>query len=88
LKALLTHVFVNSIYRWWKDLGLIRELTFARDQIQKWYLWSMTVLPGPQFSKHRLEITKATSFIYLIDDIFDIMGTVEELTLFTQAINR
>ena len=79
---------VPSLYhRWWKDLDLAKELPFARDQILKWYLWPMTALPGPQFSKHRLEITKAISFVYLIDDIFDIMGNMEELALFTQTIN-
>ncbi|KAJ3685746.1 hypothetical protein LUZ61_014910 [Rhynchospora tenuis] len=77
----------KKIKRWWSDFGIARELTFARDQILKWYLWSMTALPGPQFSKHRLEITKAISLLYIIDDIFDIMGKPEELALFTQTIN-
>ncbi|KAJ1690402.1 hypothetical protein LUZ63_014557 [Rhynchospora breviuscula] len=77
----------KKIKRWWSDLGLARELPFARDQILKWYLWSMTALPGPQLSKHRLEITKAISLVYIIDDIFDIMGNPEELALFTQTIN-
>ncbi|KAJ1690397.1 hypothetical protein LUZ63_014552 [Rhynchospora breviuscula] len=77
----------KKIKRWWSDLGLARELPFARDQILKWYLWSMTALPGPQFSRHRLEMTKVVSFIYIIDDIFDIMGSAEELALFTQTIN-
>ncbi|KAJ4807836.1 S-(+)-linalool synthase [Rhynchospora pubera] len=77
----------NKIKRWWSDLGLARELPFARDQILKWYLWSMTALPGPQLSKHRLEITKAISLVYIIDDIFDIMGNPEEVALFTQTIN-
>ncbi|KAJ4788350.1 terpene synthase 14 [Rhynchospora pubera] len=87
LNQLLYQDEFKKIKRWWSDLGLARELTFARDQILKWYLWSMTALPGPQFSKHRLELTKSVSFIYIIDDIFDIMGNPEELTLFTQTIN-
>ncbi|KAJ4781424.1 Linalool synthase [Rhynchospora pubera] len=77
----------KKIKRWWSDLGLARELPFARDQILKWYLWSITALPGPQFSRHRLEMTKVVSFLYIIDDIFDIMGNAEELALFTQTIN-
>ncbi|KAJ4807451.1 S-(+)-linalool synthase [Rhynchospora pubera] len=77
----------KKIRRWWSDLGLASELTFARDQILKWYLYSMTTVPGPQFSRIRLEFTKAISFLFIIDDVFDIMGNAEELALFTQTIN-
>ncbi|KAG5578775.1 hypothetical protein H5410_049402 [Solanum commersonii] len=37
-------------------------------------------------SQQRIELAKCISFVYVIDDIFD--GTVEELTLFTQVVNR
>lgn len=36
----------------------------------------------------RTELTKAISFIYIIDDIYDVYGTIKELTLFTEAVNR
>ncbi|TQD77273.1 hypothetical protein C1H46_037214 [Malus baccata] len=38
--------------------------------------------------EERIQLTKPISFIYLIDDIFDVYGTLDELTLFTEAVNR
>ncbi|GMP72795.1 hypothetical protein CsSME_00030708 [Camellia sinensis var. sinensis] len=79
---------ILQVSKWWKDTGLASELKFARDQPLKWYMWPMAALTDPRFSEQRVELTKPISFIYLIDDIFDVYGTLEELTLFTEAVNR
>ncbi|KAI9076743.1 hypothetical protein K1719_041286 [Acacia pycnantha] len=42
----------------------------------------------PCFSEERIEITKPVSLLYIIDDIFDIYGSMVELTLFVDAVNR
>ena len=76
------------IYRWWKDLGLAKELKFARDEPIKWYMWSMACLTDPCFSEERIELTKPLSMVYIIDDIFDVYGSIDELTLFVDAVNR
>lgn len=78
----------NDIYRWWRSLGLAEDLKLLRDQPLKWYAWPMAMITDPIISQQRIEIAKCFSFIYVIDDIFDIYGTVEGLALFTQAINR
>ncbi|KAL0442869.1 UNVERIFIED_CONTAM: Tricyclene synthase 0e23, chloroplastic [Sesamum latifolium] len=36
-------------------------------------------------SLQRVELTKSIAFVYLIDDIFDVVGTLDELTIFTEA---
>ncbi|RVW13889.1 (3S,6E)-nerolidol synthase 1 [Vitis vinifera] len=77
-----------QISKWWQDLGLAEELKFARDQPLKWHMWPMAVLPDPSLSEQRVELTKPISMIYIIDDIFDVHGTLDELTLFTEAVNR
>ncbi|CBI33220.3 unnamed protein product, partial [Vitis vinifera] len=77
-----------QISKWWKDLGLTEELKFARDQPLKWYMWPMAIIPDPRLSEQRIELTKPISLIYIIDDIFDVGGTLDELTLFTEAVNR
>ncbi|XP_047309488.1 (3S,6E)-nerolidol synthase 1-like [Impatiens glandulifera] len=79
---------VVQVSKWWNDKGLARELNFARDQPAKWYLWSMAAITDPKFSEERVELTKAISFIYLIDDIFDVYGSLDQLTLFAKAIER
>ncbi|ERN12763.1 hypothetical protein AMTR_s00043p00183010 [Amborella trichopoda] len=65
-----------------------KELAFARDQIHHWFMWPVAIVPEPQYSECRVDITKAISFIYLIDDIYEMYGSMDELELFTQAITR
>ncbi|KAL5731038.1 hypothetical protein ACHQM5_003801 [Ranunculus cassubicifolius] len=73
---------------WWRDLGLAQKLNFARDQPIKWYMWSLAALEDPRLSEERIQLTKPISLIYLMDDIFDVYGTLDELILFTEAINK
>ncbi|KAK4723291.1 hypothetical protein R3W88_026070 [Solanum pinnatisectum] len=77
-----------QVSRWWKSLGLAEELKLLRDQPLKWYTWPMAVLQDPRMSQQRIELAKCISLVYVIDDIFDVYGTIEELTLFTQVVNR
>jgi (-)-germacrene D synthase len=42
----------------------------------------------PQYSVGRRILTKVISLASVIDDIYDVYGTIEELQLFTQAIER
>ncbi|KAL8160094.1 hypothetical protein V2J09_001631 [Rumex salicifolius] len=74
--------------RWWKELGLAKELKLARDETWKWHLWALVALPDPHLTKERIELTKLSSLVYIIDDIFDIYGNQEDLSLFTEAVNR
>ncbi|KAM3343691.1 (3S,6E)-nerolidol synthase 1-like [Capsicum galapagoense] len=77
-----------QVSRWWRSLGLAEELKLLRDQPLKWYTWPMAVLTDPRMSQQRIELAKCITFVYVIDDIFDLYGTVEGLTLFSQAVNR
>ncbi|KAK9714855.1 hypothetical protein RND81_06G125100 [Saponaria officinalis] len=79
---------INEICRWWEELQLPKEQKDTRNQPVKWHMWSLACLQGPHMAESRLELTKAISFIYLIDDIYDIYGILDELTQFTEAVNR
>ncbi|KAI4312099.1 hypothetical protein MLD38_036951 [Melastoma candidum] len=79
---------VLQITTWWKDLGLGKELRFARDQPVKWYMWAAGIVADPRLSDERVELTKAISLIYIIDDVFDIFGTLDELVLFANSVSR
>nr|AMB57286.1 plastid terpene synthase [Osmanthus fragrans] len=81
------HQELAQISKWWTDLGLAQEFKQARNQPLKWYTWSMASLSDPSMSEQRLELTKSITFIYIIDDIFDLYGTPEELTVFTRAVH-
>ncbi|PON50133.1 Squalene/phytoene synthase [Trema orientale] len=79
---------IVKVSKWWEDLGLAKELKFARNQPIKWYLWTVASLADPSLSEERIELTKPISLVYIIDDIFDIYGTLDELTLFTNVVNK
>ncbi|KAL5207066.1 hypothetical protein ABZP36_031501 [Zizania latifolia] len=86
LNKLLHQMEMQEIKRWWLNLGLAQEIPDARDLVQKWYLWVMTAIEGASFSRYRIELTKVVAFVYIVDDIFDLVGTHGELSCFTQAI--
>ncbi|KAK9907036.1 hypothetical protein M0R45_002489 [Rubus argutus] len=79
---------ILQVAKWWKELGLTKELNFVRDQPIKWYTWPMASLVDPRLSEERIELTKAISLVYIIDDVFDVHGTLDELVLFTAAVVR
>ncbi|CAN0875695.1 (3S,6E)-nerolidol synthase 1, chloroplastic [Linum grandiflorum] len=78
---------VILVSKWWKDIGLAQDLSFARNEPVKWYMWSLATLTDPKLSEERVELTKPISFVYLIDDIFDVYGSLDDLILFTQTVN-
>ncbi|KAK4491966.1 hypothetical protein RD792_002750 [Penstemon davidsonii] len=78
-----------QISKWWNEVGLTKnDLKHARNQPLKWYTWSMAIIDDSSLSWQRVELTKSIAFIYLIDDIFDLYGTLDELISFTEAVNR
>ncbi|CAN1124038.1 Probable terpene synthase 12 [Linum perenne] len=74
--------------RWWNNLGLAKELSFSRDRLVECFLWAAGTMFEPRFSSCRKSLTKVTSFVTTIDDIYDVYGTLEELELFTDAVER
>ncbi|PIN02555.1 Tricyclene synthase [Handroanthus impetiginosus] len=80
---------VRQISEWWDKLDLANNLKLARNQPIKWYTWSMAILMDDiSLSTQRVELTKSISFIYILDDIFNLYGTQDELTLLTEAVNK
>ncbi|KAI9077166.1 hypothetical protein K1719_040872 [Acacia pycnantha] len=64
------------------------EMKFGGMKAVKWYMWAMACLTDPKFSEQRIELTKSVSLVYIIDDIFDVYGSLDDLTCFTDAVNR
>lgn len=76
------------ILRWWKDLDFASKLPFARDRLVECYFWILGVYFEPNHSKSRHFMTKIIAIASVIDDIYDVYATLEELKLFTDAIER
>ncbi|ESW21928.1 hypothetical protein PHAVU_005G111400, partial [Phaseolus vulgaris] len=77
-----------EISRWWKNLGLIERLGFGRDGPRECFLWMLGIFPEPCYSNCRIELAKAICILQVLDDMFDTYGTLDELILFTEAIQR
>ncbi|KAH7861221.1 hypothetical protein Vadar_023293 [Vaccinium darrowii] len=79
---------LSEITRWWKDLDFASKLPFARDRVVECYFWILGVYFEPQYFLARRILTKVISLTSIIDDIYDVYGTLEELVLFTDVIQR
>uniref|UniRef100_M1C9J8 Sesquiterpene synthase n=1 Tax=Solanum tuberosum TaxID=4113 RepID=M1C9J8_SOLTU len=77
-----------DITRWWKELNLANELPFAKDRVVELYFWSLGVYFEPQYNVARNILTKVLCFASITDDIYDTYGTLHELTLLTNAIEK
>ncbi|KAJ1390600.1 Terpenoid cyclases/protein prenyltransferase alpha-alpha toroid [Sesbania bispinosa] len=73
--------------KWWKKIGLVEELRFFRDRLVENFIWSVGMESRPDIGNFRKVMTKVLSFITVLDDVYDVYGTLEELELFTKAID-
>ncbi|OAY36018.1 terpene synthase 10 [Manihot esculenta] len=79
---------LKHVSRWWRSTGLGEKLSFARDRLMENFFWSIGVIFKPQFSYCRRMLTKVGALLTTIDDIYDVYGTLDELELFTDAVQR
>ncbi|KAI6697373.1 hypothetical protein NL676_017492 [Syzygium grande] len=78
---------VSNVARWWVELGA-NKMTFCRDRLVEHYFWCCAMVFEPQYTDFREMTTKLTNMVALIDDIYDVYGTLEELELLTDFIVR
>ncbi|XP_057968279.1 (-)-germacrene D synthase-like [Malania oleifera] len=79
---------LGDITKWWKDLDFANKLSFGRDRVVECYFWILGVYFEPQYSLARRILTKVIAMTSFMDDIYDVYGTLEELELLTNAIER
>ncbi|XP_028771245.1 terpene synthase 10-like [Neltuma alba] len=79
---------MKNVSRWWKRTGLGEKLSFARDRMVENFIWTVGLAFEPHLGNFRRAMSKANALITTIDDIYDVHGTLEDLTLFTEVVNR
>ncbi|MED6210192.1 hypothetical protein PIB30_061822 [Stylosanthes scabra] len=76
----------GSNTRWWKESDFAAKIPYARDRVVEIYFWPYAMNSEPKYSIARRMTAKASVIISLFDDTYDVYGTIEELELFTDAI--
>nr|GMC81500.1 (-)-alpha-terpineol synthase-like [Ipomoea batatas] len=79
---------LKQLSRWNKDIGLAEKMSFARDRLVEGFLWAIGCTPDPQFEYCRKIITKLSVLVTVLDDVYDIYGSLDELEIFTDVIQR
>ncbi|KAL0549951.1 hypothetical protein IC582_014446 [Cucumis melo] len=79
---------IAYISKWWDDYGFAEKLSFARNRIVEGYFFALGIFFEPQLSTARLIMTKIIAIGSVLDDIYDVYGTFEELKLLTLAFER
>lgn len=69
-------------------MNLVEELSFARDRAVEGYIWALGVYYEPKYSLARIMLAKVIALATVLDDMYDIYATLDELQLFTEAIER
>ncbi|KAM3290181.1 vetispiradiene synthase 3 isoform X2 [Capsicum chacoense] len=88
LLQLLHKKELSELTLWWKDLKLVSELPYIRDRIVECFLCAIGVYFEPQYSQARIMLTKCIVMLSVLDDTYDSYGTLDELLLFTKAVER
>ncbi|XP_060960129.1 probable monoterpene synthase MTS1, chloroplastic [Cannabis sativa] len=94
--AKLDYNFVQSAYqkelkyisRWWSGSRLTERLPFARDRVVEIFYSAVALKYEAEFGFVRTVMTKIGLLLTLMDDIYDVYGTLDELQLFLEAIER
>ncbi|KAL1194648.1 (E)-beta-ocimene synthase [Cardamine amara subsp. amara] len=79
---------LKLISSWWNSAGLMKQLDFVRDRITESYFWTLGIFYEPEFKYYRTILTKIFMLIAIMDDIYDIYGTLEELEIFTTVVEK
>nr|AAL17636.1 d-limonene synthase [Agastache rugosa] len=74
--------------RWWRNTCFVEKLPFARDRLIESYFWSTGMVEPRQHANARIIMAKVIALITVMDDIYDVYGTLEELEQFTEAFRR
>ncbi|XP_074305140.1 alpha-farnesene synthase-like [Silene latifolia] len=79
---------LKELSRWWNNLGLIESIDFSRDRLVESFLWTVGITFEPQYALVRKCLTKIATLILVIDDLYDIYGSFDELMRFTNTVER
>nr|WCL15130.1 terpene synthase HlTPS3 [Humulus lupulus] len=79
---------IRELSSWWKNLGLSEKLDFARDRLVESFMCTVGLAFQPEYKCLRKCLAKVVNFVLIVDDVYDVYGSLEELRHFTNAVDR
>ncbi|XP_060195350.1 alpha-farnesene synthase-like [Lycium barbarum] len=79
---------LKHVIRWWRNLCIVEDLCFTRDRIVESFFYAVGVTSEPQHGSMRKWLTKVIQLILIIDDVYDIYGSLPDVEQFTRAIEK
>ncbi|XP_031270337.1 (-)-germacrene D synthase-like [Pistacia vera] len=79
---------LKDVLQWWNNVDFISKLSYARHRMVEQYFWSLGIIFEPQYAFGIRSTAKLICLLTLIDDTYDSYSTIEELTLFTEAVKK
>ncbi|PHU26554.1 Trans-alpha-bergamotene synthase [Capsicum chinense] len=79
---------LKQMSRWDKNIKLVKKMSFVRDRLVEGFFWAVGFTPNPRFGYCRKLSTKLSVLLTTIDDIYDVYGSLDELELFTDIVDR
>nr|AZB50511.1 11-hydroxy vulgarisane synthase [Prunella vulgaris] len=87
----MQNIYMNELYEittWWNKLQMTSKVPYFRDRLVECYMWGLAYHFEPEYAPVRVLITKYYMTATTVDDTYDNYATLEEIELFTQAIDR
>ncbi|KAL7126907.1 hypothetical protein ABFS83_14G218100 [Erythranthe nasuta] len=79
---------LKDLSRWYTKTDLAEKLSFGRDRLVECFLWTVAFTFEPRFRYCRIMCTKFAVLLTFVDDVYDIYGSLDELKLFTDVVER
>nr|WBO38701.1 terpene synthase 30 [Aquilaria agallochum] len=79
---------LKELTKWWTQVKAKYKPGFPREgRLVECYFWAMGAIPEREFSKGRKNLAAYGIIATVLDDMYDIQGSIEDLQKFTHAIN-
>ncbi|MCD9559930.1 hypothetical protein HAX54_018307 [Datura stramonium] len=79
---------LKDVIRWWSNLCIVEDLDFTRDRIVESFFFAVGIASEPQHGSIRKWLAKVIQLVLIIDDVYDIYGSLDDVQQFTRAIEK
>ncbi|XP_004233800.3 alpha-farnesene synthase isoform X1 [Solanum lycopersicum] len=79
---------LKDVIRWWRNVSIIENLEFTRERIVESFFFAVGIASEGEHGSMRKWLAKVIQLILIIDDVYDIYGTLADVQQFTVAIEK